>query len=146
MNLKNIYIDLIESYTLGNFDCKYYNEDKFNFMISKHHPDALKVYHQNIRSLNLHIHELKSFLECLMCKFDVLLLTEIGKTDINYINKVFEEYTLYAELPKSNKGGAGILVKKDKFDDIAVLSEFKPFKLECECAKCVTESVFLEIK
>ena len=140
------YIDLIESYTLGNFDCKYYNEDKFNFMLSKHHPDALKVYHQNIRSLNLHIHELKSFLECLMCKFDVLLLTEIGKTDINFINKVFNDYTLYAELPKSNKGGAGILVKKDKFDDIAVLSEFKPFKLECECAKCVTESVFLEIR
>ena len=140
------YIDLIESYTLGNFDCKYYNEDKFNFMISKHHPDALKVYHQNIRSLNLHVHELKSFLECLMCKFDVLLLTEIGKTDINYINKVFDDYTLYAELPKSNKGGAGILVKKDKFDDIEVLSEFKPLKLECECAKCLTESVFLEIK
>ena len=48
------YIELIESYTLENFSCKYYNEDRFNFMISKHHPDAFKVYHQNIRSLNLH--------------------------------------------------------------------------------------------
>ena len=140
------YIDLIDSYTLGNFDCKYYNEDKFNFMLSKHHPDALKVYHQNIRSLNLHCHELKSFLECLMCNFDVILLTEIGKTDINYINKVFDDYALYAEPPKSNKGGAGILVKKDKFEDIVVVSEFKPLRSECECTKCITESVFLELK
>ena len=140
------YIELIESYTLENFSCKYYNEDRFNFMISKHHPDAFKVYHQNIRSLNLHCYELKSFLECLMCKFDILLLTEIGKTDVNYINRVFDDYTLYAELPKSNKGGAGILVKKDKFDDIVVLSESKPFKVECKCTKCITESVFLKLR
>ena len=140
------YIYLIESYTFENFDCKYYNEEKFNFMVSKLHPDALKVYHQNIRSLNLHSHELKAFLECLMCKFDVIILTEIGKTDINYINKVFEDYTLYADPPKSNKGGAGILVKKDKFTDIEVLSESKPFKLECECTKCITETVFLEFR
>ena len=140
------YIELIESYTFENFSCKYYNEDRFNFMISKHHTDALKVYHQNIRSLNLHSYELKSFLECLMCKFDILLLTEIGKTDVNYINRVFDEYTLYAELPKSNKGGAGILVKKDKFDDIVVLSESKPLKFECNCTKCITESVFLKLR
>ena len=81
-----------------------------------------------------------------MCKFDVLLLAEIGKTDINFINKVLDDYVLHAELPKSNKGGAGILVKKDKFDDIVVLSEFKPLKLECECANCLTKSVFLELK
>ena len=60
-------------------------------MISKHHPDAFKSYHQNIRSLNLHSYKLKSFLECLMCKFDISLLTEIGKTDVNYINSVFDD-------------------------------------------------------
>ena len=107
------YIDLIEGYTMENFDCKYYNEDKFNFMLTKHHSDAFKVYHQNIRSLNLHSHELKSYLECLKCNFDVILLTEIGKTDINYIKEIFTDNKLYAELPKSNKGGAGILVKRE---------------------------------
>ena len=71
------YIDLIEGYTMEHFDCKYYNEDKFNFMLTKHHSDTLKVYHQYIRSLNLHSHELKSYLVCLKCNLHVLLLTEI---------------------------------------------------------------------
>ena len=100
-----------EGVTLENYSCKYYNENKFNSMLSKHQPNSLKIFHLNIRSLNKHCHVLNAFLSCLNCNFDVILLTEIGHVIKQLIEKVFTEYSLFYDLSKAKKGGAGILVK-----------------------------------
>ena len=62
--------------------CKYYNESSFPLLTKKFQSNDLKVFHLNIRSLNKHIFELKAYLTCLKSEFDVLLLTEIAKTNI----------------------------------------------------------------
>ena len=136
---------LLDGLNMENYSCKYYNENKFNSMLPKHNEKSLKVFHLNIRSLNKHCHELKAFLSCLNCNFDVLLLTEIGNTNKELIENVFTDYTLYYEHSKLKKGGAGILVKNEYFDEIEI-SENK-VQLNCtNCAKCIVESIFLELK
>ena len=102
---------LLDGLSMENYSCKYYNENKFNSMLPKHHEKSLKVFHLNIRSLNKHCHELKAFLSCLNCNFDVLLLTEIGNTNKELIENVFTVSTLYYENSKLKKGDAVILVK-----------------------------------
>ena len=137
--------NLIDGSALDNFSCKYYNEDKFNSMLPKHQEKSLKVFHLNIRSLNKHCHELEAFLSCLNCKFDVLLLTEMGNANKELIENVFDDYKLHYEPSKYKKGGAGILIKKDYFDEIEI-SENR-VKLNCtNCSKCIVESIFAELK
>ena len=97
---------------MENYSCQYYNENKFNSMLPKHHENSFKIFHLNIRSLNKHCHVLKAFLACLKCNFDVILLTEIGHAIKPLIENVFTDYSLYYDLSKAKKGGAGILVKK----------------------------------
>ena len=113
-------------------------------MLSKHQPNSLKIFHLNIRSLNKHCHVLNAFLSCLNCNFDVILLTEIGHVIKQLIEKVFTEYSLFYDLSKAKKGGAGILVKKDKFDEIEVSNN----KITCDkkCQNCIIESIFLNLK
>ena len=135
---------LINGLLMENYSCRYYNEDSFNSMLPKHQKNSLKSFHLNIRSLNKHCHELYTFLSCLNCDFDIILLTEIGKTDKQLIEKAFENYTLYFDHPNSNKGGAGILIKNGRFDEIEI-SDNK-INLNCNCSNCIVESIFLDLK
>ena len=136
---------LIDGLTMESFSCKYYNEDKFNSMLPNHQEKSLKVFHLNIRSLNKHCHELEAFLSCLNCKFDVLLLTEIGNTNKELIENVFDNYNFYYEHSIYKKGGAGLLIKKERFDEIEI-SENK-VKLNCSnCSNCIVESIFADLK
>ena len=138
--------NLINEFTMEKFSCKYYNESKFNSMLPKHHRNSLKIFHLNIRSLNKHCHELNAFLSCLNCKFDILLLTEIGNTNKELIENVFTDYNLYFEHSKLKKGGAGILIKKELFDEIE-LSENQVKTNNCKnCKNCIVESIFVNLK
>jgi len=101
-NFTTEYQNIIEGLTTENFSCRYYNEDKFNSMVPKQHEySSLKTFHLNIRSLNKNCRQLKTYLSCLNFKFDVLLLTEIGHSDKQLIEEVFENYTLYFDHLKS---------------------------------------------
>ena len=135
---------LTEGITLENYSCRYYSENKFNSMLHKHQENSLKIFHLNIRSLNKHCHTLKAFLSCLNCKFDIILLTEIGHAIKQLIEKVFTDYEIYYDLSTAKKGGAGILVKKDKFDEIEISNN----KIMCNqnCSNCKVESIFLNLK
>ena len=136
--------ELIEGLSRENYSCRYYNEQKFNSMISKHKKNSLKTFHLNIRSVNKHCHELKAFLSCLNCNFDLILLTEIGNINEKLIEEVFDNYSLCYNKSTSKKGGAGILIRDDKFDEI-VINESK-VKLNCNCSNCEVESVFVDLK
>ena len=130
-NFASAYNSIQEGLSSENFSCKYYGENKFNSMLPKLPIKSLKAFHLNIRSLNKNCHLLKAFLACLNCNFDVLLLTEIGNPDKQLIEKVFENHTLYFDPAKSKKGGAGILVRNDYFDEIEISKN--KLKLNCKC-------------
>ena len=143
-NFASAYNSIQEGFSSENFSCKYYSENKFNSTLSKLPENSLKAFHLNIRSLNKNCHLLKAFLSSLNCIFDVLLLTEIGYPDKELIEKVFKNYTLYFDPPKSKKGGAGILIRNDCFDEIEI-SENR-IKLDCKCSNCMVESIFINTK
>ena len=71
------------------------------------------------------------------------MLTEIGKADKELAEEVFNEYHIYMDLPKSKKGGAAVMVKKDKFNDVQVMNE--KLLMKCNCSGCLVESVFLKL-
>ena len=135
---------LTEGISLENYSCRYYNENKFNSMLHKHQVNSLKVFHLNIRSLNKHCHSLKAYLSCLNCKFDIIFLTEIGQVIKQLIEKVFTDYEIYYDLSVAKKGGAGILVRKNKFEEI----EISKNRITCNhnCPNCKVESIFLNLK
>ena len=47
-------------------------------------------------------------------QFDIICITETCVTNIDLCANLLDDYTFYYELPKSNKGGAGIYVKNGK--------------------------------
>ena len=143
-NFTKYYDNIVEGFSNENFSCNYYTEDKFNSMINKIQNDSVKSFHVNIRSLNLNCYELKAFLSCLKCFFDVILLSECGNANTSLIEKVFDDFELYIDPPKTRKGGAGILIRKGIFDHINISSE--KIEMTCNCTGCLTESLFLNAK
>ena len=70
--------DYVNTFTSENYLCKYYDINSFNSRHSNNEHIYPKICHLNIRSLNLHKHDLAAYLECLNCTFDIILLTECG--------------------------------------------------------------------
>ena len=138
-------LKLTEGLNTDNFSCKYYNENNFPLLLKKYHTDDLKTFHLNIRSLNKHIFELKAYLTCLKTEFDVILLTEIAKTNTNLIQKVFPDFETFLDPATTKKGGAAILVRKNKFDLIEELPNECQVKNRCGCSVCIIESKFLKL-
>ena len=79
----------------GNYTCKYYTDKSFPSVLQNHSNSPLKVFHTNIRSLQLHSFELYNYLEILNCQFDVILVTELGKPNIGFVENIFKGYTLF---------------------------------------------------
>ena len=96
----------------NNYTCNYFDINNFNSKVTTISSSYLKVCHINIRSINLHKHELLSYLKCLKYNFDIILLTECGKALKPNIEECFNDYNFFLKAPNSNKGGAGILIKK----------------------------------
>ena len=126
-----------------NYTCNYYDINNFNSKFTKPNSSYLKVCHINIRSINLHKHELLSFLKCLKYTFDIILLTECGHALKPNIEECFDEYDFFLKPPKSTKGGAGILVRKNIFDSIEIINSNLAY--DCSCSKCAMESLWLRL-
>ena len=122
-----------------NFNFKYYTEHSIQSSVLNHKPNAFKVFHLNIRSIELHKVELAFYLEIIKSQFQVILLTETGKANIASIEACFPEYNFFLDPPTRNKGGAGILVRKNCFSEITVLDEYQN-NLICPCIKGDVES------
>ena len=87
---------------------------------------------------------MKAYLSCLNSNFDIILLTELGHANKQLIEYVFTDYSLYHDLSVSQKGGAGILVRNDSFDDIEINNS--KVVVNCNCSNCKVESVFINLK
>ena len=132
-----------------NFKCTYQTENSFQNLIKKHSSNSLKVFHQNIRSLNKNKLILKSFLDSLNCNFDLIFITETGNAQPNEIEEIFKNYKFYIDAPiagKGSKGGAGILVNTNSFDSIEEIFENENLKHNCKCTNCKIENKWLKLK
>ena len=71
-------VEYVKTFTSENYLCNYYEINSFNSKHSNTENIFPKICHLNIRSLNLHKHELAAYLDCLNCTFDIILLTKCG--------------------------------------------------------------------
>ena len=125
-------------------NCKYYHIDNFNQTFFKKCP-KFTLFHHNIRSLNKHRTELQGFLECLNIDFNVIALTETGKTNNQQQAAFFKNYNYYADPASCNFGGAGLLVH----NDIEVVSVRDDLRLPCTSesdTNYLVENKWIELK
>ena len=131
----------------GNYSCNYYDINHFNSKFMKSNNYYLKVCHLNIRSINLHKHELLSYLVCLKYNFDIILLTECGSGLVSNVEECFSEYNFFLRAPCTSKGGSGILIRKNVFDSIDIVENDLQYGCnEASCNKCIMESLWVKLK
>ncbi|CAL4183555.1 unnamed protein product [Meganyctiphanes norvegica] len=135
--------EYVNTFTTENYNCNYYDINSFNSTYTSSKNSNLKICHLNIRSLNLHKHELASYLSCLNCKFDIILLTESGHALQASIEETFNDYDFFTNPPSTSKGGAGILVRKNTFKSIEIIDNNR--YLNCDCTKCKVESLWINL-
>ena len=137
---------LVNNFTNENYNCKYYNTSEFQSLIKNLDSDSLKMIHFNIRSFEKNKFLLYSSLELLNIEFDIIFLSEIGKVNVALAESIFKGYKLIHQPPSTNKGGAGMLIKIDKFDSICEIKDPKYcITKTCECTNCLVESVRVKL-
>jgi len=115
---------LVNETVAYSVNCRYYNEDTFNAI--QHKNPKLSVFHLNIRSLNANRLELQTYLDRLTIKFDIISLSEIGRTNIPANAISFRDYDLYYQESKTKCGGTAILIK----NNLTVIKERKDLHIE----------------
>ena len=133
----------VNGFSKDNYTCGYFQENSILNLLKKHLPDCLKMIHQNIVSFNKNGLHFSFYLKYLSINFDIICLTEIGRTTIGIINKEFPDHHIYIDDTKTTKGGVALLLRKNKFDNI---TEIAPIKLSCTCRKCVIENKWLSFR
>ena len=128
-----------ELYNRLNFALQ--TESNFNQSISKSDCNIkLSIFHQNICSLNANHSKLQQFLYGLNMEFDVIVLSEIRATNINFYNNIFLNYSFFYDLPAdSDVGGVGIYVSNR-----IECTERPDLKLE-GCNKNKIENLWLQL-
>jgi len=124
-----------------NFD--YYTEDEFNNfttgLVRKNNIE-LSVFHINIRSLNANHRKLSLYLDLLCVKFDVIVVSEIWKNNLQFYTNILPGYTFYYDVPiLANVGGVGVFVNDTLFH-----TENTTLKIS-SCDSSRVENVWVEI-
>ena len=126
-----------------NIECSYYNEDQFN-QTFKNKNTQLSVFHLNIASLWKHGHELAAYLEGLIVNFDVIMLSEVGKNNIECLSNLFDNYNFEFVPAKSTKGGVGIYYKQSH-TLVSVTKSQLSNNLTCGCGYCEVEDICIKL-
>jgi len=126
---------------LNSLNFSYVNDSQFNNMVHKEEQNiTLSVFHINIRSLNCNHRALVYFLEMLVIKFDVVILSEVWDVNIDFYRNILDDYTFCYELPKdSHVGGIGMYIK-----NTFLFQERSEFKLN-NSSLCRNENIWYEI-
>ena len=128
---------------LDTIDCNYYTEDEFNCKL-KSYNNCFSSFHLNIRKLGRHRDQLIAFLSILEVKFDVIILTEVGKNCERFIETTFcsQGYSSFHDLPISNDyGGVAIFIKTEL--NPVEKPDLKINK-SCNCTTCNYENLWVE--
>ena len=115
-DFKNYLINNGLDVLLNQPNSEFYSTEQFN----KEFPSSdkyiqLSIFHINIRSLNCNNRKLISFLLMLDRRFDVIILSEIWKYNVEFYTNIFgnNTYDFFYELPKDCKaGGVAIYAKQ----------------------------------
>ena len=92
--------------------CQYYDEDNF-IRLNRSGKNHLNIFSMNIRSLPKHSGQLLHFVNSLKVQFHVIVITEIGSTNIDLVTNLFPNYSFHYVLPVSNRcGGVGIYLSE----------------------------------
>ena len=160
LSSKNKYIELLENNNFSlnmikhhneisknNYTCYYYNDQSISALSKQHHADALKLIHFNIGSYQKNGACFLYFLKCLHVQFDAICLTETRETSIGIIDKEFHDFHIYIDNPETAKGGAVILIRKNKFTNIKELDldESLNLKHKCLCTHCQIENKWISL-
>jgi len=99
---------------MKELDFSYSTEDEFNYCYKQCASlIELSVFHVNIRSLNKNHRKLIHFLQSLDITFDIIILSEIWKYNLEFYHNILKNYSFYYEVSDcSNVGGIGIYVKE----------------------------------
>ena len=141
-------IQYVNGFSKDNYTCDYFTEESFNSIQRNHQENAIKVFHVNICSFDKNKYELEAYLKSLKCKFQVIGLTELGKTSIEFIEQIFDSYYIFFDKAPTTKGGAALLIKKNTFNNITSLefNNLYSFKDKCVCSNCKVESRFITLE
>ena len=130
-----------ENYNPEN--CKYYDSDEYNFMTRN--STYMKIFHLNIRMLARNGMKLRAYLSLFHQRFDVILLSEIGKEGFRYLHNTLPDYLFICDLPTRNKyGGVAMFVHRD-FGELKERHDLKIIQ-SCNCDDCGFENVWGELK
>ena len=111
--LKDHIINLSKNEYFNSLDSAYYTIEQFNNKMNRLSDSCeLSIFHLNIRSLNSKVSEFCVFINILKCDFDVIVLSEIWSTNIEFFSNILPNYSFYYNLPMStNVGGIGVFIK-----------------------------------
>lgn len=74
---------------------------------------GISVVHLNIRSLNSNLEEFQAFVGSLAAPVDVIILSEIWKTNITFYSNILPNYEFITDLPDNSMvGGIGVFTLK----------------------------------
>ena len=130
-----------EHFASNKISSKYYNESDFNYAVSGMHTH-LSIFHLNIRSLPKNSQSLVAYLNNLDHTFDVILLSEIGHSDVSHLSCILEDYN-FDFVPSPTKcGGVGIFYRTI-FSKQYVKKQVISSNMNCNCCHCQIEDIWI---
>ena len=112
-DLRKILTEALTDDITDSLEFKYYTPYQLNNLANKNKSTfQLTMYHVNVRSLNANYNKLVNFLQCLSFQFDVIILSEIWSTNIQYFANLFNEYDFFYQISNNRAGGFFNIYKK----------------------------------
>ena len=114
LGIREFMFNLCKDSHFKSLQSSYFSCDQFNQRFVKCRNNIeLSIFHLNIRSLNSKQREFCTLTNLLEVDFDILILSEIWKNNIDFYQNILDGYDLHTDLPvDSCVGGIGIFVKK----------------------------------
>ena len=111
--LNNLLTGLSNNDLYKNLQNENFSIEDFNQNFSSAQEFDLRCLHINIHSLNAKLDEFVLLIESLDISFDIICLTEVWSTNIQFHACALQKYNFYYDLPKSGiVGGVGIFINK----------------------------------
>ena len=113
LDLKKMLVENLTEEITEALEFKYYTPCQLNDLANRYKCNVkLSMFHVNVRSLNANCNNLISFLHSLSFNFDVIIISEVWSTDLQYYFCLLPNYDFFCDPPVSRAGGVVIFVKR----------------------------------
>jgi len=112
--LKDFISVLSKDELFKSLNSAYYSFEQFNEKINVIGKSVeLGVFHLNIHSLNSKVNQFCMLMDSIGLDFDVIVLSEIWTTNIEFYRNILKGYSLHTDLPVcGHVGGVGVFIKR----------------------------------